>query len=104
MRPEATLPSGADAGLPGGGALGVARSILGRRWRWRGGNMALGDGSEGAATLDHDIVTQLLLARGVAPGDLERQRSPTLRAFRPDPSVFADMDVAANRVKPAVSL
>lgn len=60
--------------------------------------MALG----GSATLDHDIVTQLLLARGVAPDDLERQRSPTLRAFLPDPSIFADMDVAADRLAQAV--
>lgn len=79
-------------------ALGIERSITGRRWRWRGGNMALG----GGATLDHDIVTQLLLARGVAPEDLERQRTPTLRAFLPDPSVFADMDVAADRLAQAV--
>ncbi len=79
-------------------ALGIERSITGRRWRWRGGNMALGGGT----TLDHDIVTQLLLARGVTPDDLERQRTPTLRAFLPDPSVFADMDVAADRLAQAV--
>lgn len=60
--------------------------------------MAIG----GSATLDHDIVTQLLLARGVAPDDLERQRTPTLRAFLPDPSIFADMDVAADRLAQAV--
>ncbi len=79
-------------------ALGVKRSLAGRRWRWRGGNMALGN----PATLDHDIVTQLLLARGVEPGDLERQRAPTLRAFLPDPSIFADMDAAADRLAQAV--
>lgn len=79
-------------------ALGVENSLAGRRWRWRGGNMALGN----PATLDHDIVTQLLLARGVAPADLDRQREPTLRAFLPDPSAFADMDVAADRLAQAV--
>lgn len=79
-------------------ALGVESSLAGRRWRWRGGNMAI----DGAATLDHDIVTQLLLARGVEPGDLERQRAPTLRAFLPDPSIFADMDAAADRLAQAV--
>ena len=102
MRAAVNTPSDVDAAPGSGAALGVGRSILGRRWRWRGGNMALGDGSEGAATLDHDIVTQLLLARGVTPADLERQRSPTLRAFLPDPSVFADMDVAASRLADAV--
>ena len=79
-------------------ALGVERSLSGKRWRWRGGNMAQG----GGATLEHDIVTQLLLARGVAPDDLERQRAPTLRGFLPDPAVFADMDTAADRLAQAV--
>jgi single-stranded-DNA-specific exonuclease len=54
------------------------------------------------ATVDHDIVSQLLLARGVERGDLERQRTPTLRAFLPDPSIFADMDTAADRLAQAV--
>lgn len=63
--------------------------------------MALG-GGEGAATLDHDIVTQLLLARGVRRDELERHRAPTLRGFMPDPSIFADMDVAADRLAQAV--
>ena len=79
-------------------ALGVEQSLAGRRWRWRGGNMALGN----PATLDHDIVSQLLLARGVEHADLERQRAPTLRAFLPDPSIFADMDAAADRLAQAV--
>ena len=57
---------------------------------------------DGATSLDHDIVTQLLLARGVADHDLERNRLPTLRAFLPDPSVFSDMDVAADRIAQAV--
>ena len=66
------------------------------------GGETLAGSTGGAATLDHDIVTQLLLARGVALGDLERQRSPTLRAFLPDPSLFADMDAAADRIAQAV--
>lgn len=79
-------------------ALGIERSISGKRWRWRGGNMAL----DGGATLEHDIVAQLLLARGVSTDDLARHRQPTLRSFLPDPSVFADMDVAADRLAQAV--
>jgi len=78
--------------------LGLTRSLAGRAWRWRGGNMDLG----GGASLDHDIVTQLLLSRGVAPDDLERHRNPSLRAFLPDPSLFRDMDVAADRLAQAV--
>ena len=56
----------------------------------------------GTATVAHDIVTQLLLARGVAEADLARNRTPTLRYFLPDPSEFNDMDTAADRLAQAV--
>jgi single-stranded-DNA-specific exonuclease len=56
----------------------------------------------GSAALEHDLVTQLLLSRGVARDDVERQRDPTLRAFLPDPSLFRDMDAAAERLAQAV--
>ena len=78
--------------------LGLGRSISGRIWRWRGGNMDLGNGS----SLDHDLVTQLLLSRGVAADDIERHRNPSLRAFLPDPSELRDMDAAAERLAQAV--
>ena len=78
--------------------LGLGRSISGRIWRWRGGNMDLGNGS----SLDHDLVMQLLLSRGVAADDVERHRSPSLRAFLPDPSELRDMDAAAERLAQAV--
>ena len=61
--------------------------------------MALGSGM---ASLDHDIVEQLLLARGVSHDDIARHRTPTLREFLPDPSKFADMDIAADRLAQAV--
>ncbi len=80
--------------------LGVARSLSGKTWRWRGGNMELG--GAGAASLEHDLVTQLLLARGVPHDDIERHRNPSLRAFLPDPSEFRDMDLAAERLAQAV--
>jgi single-stranded-DNA-specific exonuclease len=53
--------------------------------------------------LEDDLVTQLLLARGVARGDLARHRSPTLRDFLPDPSIFQDMERAAERLADAVA-
>lgn len=56
----------------------------------------------GAAGLEHDIVAQLLLSRGVPEHDLERHRNPSLRAFLPDPSLFRDMDTAAERLAQAV--
>ena len=56
----------------------------------------------GSQTLGGDIVRQLLLSRGVAAEDIERHRQPTLRNFLPDPSLFRDMDVAADRIAQAV--
>ncbi len=60
------------------------------------------DLSDGPGGLQVDIVTQLLLSRGVEPEELERHRSPTLRDFLPDPSEFRDMDTAAERLAQAV--
>ena len=79
--------------------FGVERSLTGKAWRWRGGNMELAGGAGG---LEDDIVTQMLLARGVARDDLARHRSPSLRSFLPDPSIFQDMDLAAERLAEAV--
>lgn len=58
-------------------------------------------GTDGSAPGD-DLVTQLLLSRGVARDDLDRHRRPTLRDFLPDPSIFQDMDNAARRLSDAV--
>lgn len=60
------------------------------------------DMRHGPAGLEDDIVAQLLMSRGVAREDVERHRSPSLRAFLPDPSEFRDMDVAAERLAQAV--
>ncbi len=87
---------------------GIAHSLTGKRWIWRGGNMALTDGGVdvssdgGSNALGDDLVTQLLLARGVDRADLARHRQPTLKAFLPDPSIFCDMDAAADRLAQAV--
>lgn len=79
--------------------FGIERSLSGKSWRWRGGNMDLG---EDLADLGDDIVTQLLLSRGVPRDDVDRHRTPSLRAFLPDPSQFRDMDAAAERLAQAV--
>ena len=85
-----------------GDVLGIGSSLSGRAWRWRGGNGEIVDGSPSAGGLD-DLVTQLLLARGVPRDDLARHKAPTLRAFLPDPSLFRDMDTAAERLARAVT-
>src|SRR3954468_8337275 len=77
---------------------GVSRSTLGQPWRWRGGAADAGD----LGFQPDDLVDQLLLARGVGREDLARHRQPTLRGFMPDPSVFRDMDKAAERIADAV--
>jgi single-stranded-DNA-specific exonuclease len=82
----------------------ITHSLSGQAWRWRGGNMdlGLGAGAGSSGPLGEDIVTQLLLSRGVSHNDLERHRRPTLRDFMPDPSIFRDMDSAAARLCDAI--
>ncbi len=79
--------------------VGVTASILGRAWRWRG---AAADGRDEGFRPD-DLVDQLLLARGVERGALDAHRTPTLRSFMPDPSLFRDMDRAAERIADALA-
>jgi single-stranded-DNA-specific exonuclease len=79
-------------------ALGVTRSLSGQAWRWRDA----GDGAEAGSLQPDDLVTRILLARGAPRDQLDAYRKPSLRGFMPDPSVFADMDVAALRLAAAV--
>ncbi len=78
--------------------VNVTQSITGQEWKWRS---AAADARSGDLLPD-DLVTQLLLARGVPPDDLTRHRDPTIRGFMPDPSIFQDMDRAAKRIADAV--
>ncbi len=79
--------------------LNITRSITGQSWRWRGTSA---DGRDGGME-PGDLVTQLLLARGCPPDALEAHRDPTIRAFMPDPSIFRDMDTAAERLADAIA-
>ena len=78
--------------------LNITRSILGQPWHWRGGSV---DGRDEGFEPD-DLVTQLLLARGCPRDAVEEHRTPTIRGFMPDPSIFRDMDAAADRLADAV--
>jgi single-stranded-DNA-specific exonuclease len=71
------------------------RSITGQSWRWRA--------AETGMLADDDLTNQLLLARGCPPDALEAHRNPTIRAFMPDPSIFQDMDKAAERLAAAIT-
>lgn len=78
--------------------LNVHSSILGQPWRWRG----LAADARDPGFAPDDLVTQLLLTRGCAREELEAHRSPSIRAFMPDPSIFRDMDRAAERLADSV--
>lgn len=78
--------------------LNVHSSILGQPWHWRG----LAADARDPGFAPDDLVTQLLLTRGCTREDLEAHRNPSIRAFMPDPSIFRDMDRAAERLADAV--
>lgn len=78
--------------------LNINRSINGQPWRWREGNVDARD----PHFAPDDLMTQLLVARGVAREDLARHREPSIRGFMPDPSIFRDMDAAARRIADAI--
>lgn len=78
--------------------LDIQRSILGQPWRWR----ALAADARDPDFAPDDLVTQLLLARGCPREALDAHRAPSIRAFMPDPSIFRDMDKAADRLADAV--
>lgn len=78
--------------------LNVTRSLSGQTWQWRSTSADARD----PGFQPDDLVTQLLLARGATRETLEINRDPTIRGFMPDPSVFQDMEVAAERIARAV--
>jgi single-stranded-DNA-specific exonuclease len=78
--------------------LNNIQSLSGQKWQWRSGDVDARD----PGFQPDDLVTQLLIARGVPRNDIERHRDPTIRGFMPDPSIFRDMDRAAERLADAV--
>ncbi len=78
--------------------LNITRSILGQPWRWR----ALAADARDPGFQPDDLVTQLLLSRGIEREAIDANRAPSIRGFMPDPSIFRDMDKAATRLADAV--
>lgn len=78
--------------------LSITSSITGQAWRW----CANAADARGGGFDQQDLLTQLLLARGCPRDQLEVYRTPSIRAFMPDPSLFRDMDSAAARIADAV--
>jgi single-stranded-DNA-specific exonuclease len=82
-------------------ALGVERSLLGKRWQMR----AADDRSVIALAQRHALaepLARVLAARGVGCEDAESFLAPSLRALLPDPYVLKDMAPAAERLAAAV--
>ncbi len=78
--------------------LNIEKSLSGQAWHWR----ATGADARDPDFRPDDLTDQLLIARGVAREDLARHKEPTIRAFLPDPSIFKDMQNAAQRICDAI--
>ncbi|MEX6725674.1 single-stranded-DNA-specific exonuclease RecJ [Parapedomonas caeni] len=84
----------------GASVFGVDHSILGQPWRWRAV-----PGAGAAIAQAHglsDAVGLVMAGRGAAPETAARLLKPTLRDWLPDPSLFKDMDRAAERLVTAI--
>ncbi|MBK0399332.1 single-stranded-DNA-specific exonuclease RecJ [Limibaculum sp. M0105] len=82
--------------------FGVTASVTGRRWLGPDAAVErLGLAIAQAAEVP-EIVGRVLAARGVLPEDAVSYLEPRLRDLMPDPSMLADMDVAAERLVRAV--
>lgn len=82
-------------------ALGVERSLTGRRWVWRQSEPRLAAALAQRLSLP-EITGRLLAARGLDAESAGIFLAPTLRALLPDPSVLLEMDEAAQRLADAV--
>ncbi|HEX3885076.1 MAG TPA: single-stranded-DNA-specific exonuclease RecJ [Stellaceae bacterium] len=88
-------PSGAPA------FLGVERSVAGRRWRARSGDMR----AAAAISERHglpEIVGRMLAQRGIGPDATPGFLAPRLRDQLPDPSHLIDLDRAVARIVAAI--
>jgi single-stranded-DNA-specific exonuclease len=77
----------------------IARSATGRAWHWRSSPLPLGAADRMGVD---ELAAQLLLSRGCLQADIARTLKPALRDWLPDPSIFRDMDIVANRLADAV--
>ena len=83
-------------------ALGVGRSLGGRRWLWRSpAEDRIGLGIAQRLGLP-ELLGRMLATRGLDGDAAADFLAPTIRALLPDPHVLADMEVAANRLAHAV--
>lgn len=82
--------------------LGVARSVLGRRWTLRPADPAWVQ-AHAARLAAPELLGRLLAGRGAPPELGETALRPTLKALMPDPSSVRDMDRAVAAILDATA-
>lgn len=96
------MDDGAGGADPFAGVvLGVERSVCGRRWRLRNGDVRAGEAIAERLGVP-EIVGRLLAQRGVDLDQAPSFLAPRLRDRLPDPSHLRDMDAATARLVRAV--
>ena len=81
--------------------LGVGRSLSGRRWRARAADPVATRAHQMGLGLSEPLA-RAIAARGVSAEEGEDFLRPTLKRLFPDPSTFADMDLAASLLVDAI--
>jgi len=82
-------------------ALGVARSLTGRRWRLlESDDIAVRSLAQSAGV--SMTLARLLIARGVTVETAQTYLYPTLKQLLPEPMTLKDMDLAVARVRTAI--
>lgn len=81
--------------------LSVEKSVIGKRWVFAQTDERLAAGVAQAHDLP-EMVSRILVSRGVGFDDVAEFLTPTLKAQLPDPSTLQDMDKAAERIASAI--
>ncbi len=94
-------PAVSQPARPQQSALSVEKSVLGKRWVFAPVDGRLAEGIAQAHGLP-DIVSRVLVSRGIGFDEVPEFLNPTLKAQLPDPSKLKDMDKAAERIANAI--
>lgn len=91
----------AGVAVPAAPVLSVEKSVLGKKWVFAQADERLAAGIAQAYGLP-EMVSRILVSRGIGFDDVEGFLNPALKTQLPDPSVLADMDKAAERIASAI--
>lgn len=98
---QTSSPRAGEALVREAGVLDVARSALGKKWVFTSADERLAQGISQAYGLP-DIVSRLLVSRGIHFDSVGEFLNPALKTQLPDPSLLRDMDKAAERLADVV--